>query len=83
MAAVVQTALYPASQREKSTDKAEIIHEQPMDPSDMAGQDHNPRKIAQLAYSYWEERGCPYGSAEEDWFRAERELYGDSSVTEI
>lgn len=30
--------------------------------------------IARLAYSYWEARGCPYGSPEEDWFRAEAEL---------
>lgn len=31
-------------------------------------------EIALLAYSYWEARGCPYGSPEEDWFRAERDL---------
>jgi DUF2934 family protein len=30
--------------------------------------------IAQLAYSYWEERGCLGGSAEEDWLRAEQAL---------
>jgi len=29
-------------------------------------------EIARLAYSYWEARGCPAGSAEEDWFRAEQ-----------
>jgi DUF2934 family protein len=32
--------------------------------------------IAQLAYSYWEQRGYQGGSAEEDWLRAERELRG-------
>ena len=31
-------------------------------------------RIAALAYSYWEVRGCPDGSAEEDWYRAEAEL---------
>ena len=31
-------------------------------------------QIAELAYKYWEARGCPYGSPEEDWFRAEHEL---------
>ncbi len=31
-------------------------------------------EIALLAYSYWEARGCPDGSPEEDWFRAEAEL---------
>jgi len=27
--------------------------------------------IAALAYRLWQERGCPIGSPEEDWFRAE------------
>jgi Protein of unknown function (DUF2934) len=30
--------------------------------------------IGRLAYFYWEERGCPDNSADEDWFRAEAEL---------
>ncbi len=36
----------------------------------------DPKMVAQLAYSYWEARGCEGGSPEEDWFRAEEELYG-------
>jgi len=32
--------------------------------------------IASLAYTLWHERGCPEGSSEEDWFRAEQELSG-------
>lgn len=32
-------------------------------------------EIVLLAYSNWEARGCPYGSPEEDWFRAERDLH--------
>jgi hypothetical protein len=31
-------------------------------------------EVEQLAYSLWEARGCPHGSAEEDWFRAEEEI---------
>jgi hypothetical protein len=27
-----------------------------------------------LAYHFWQERGCPIGSPEEDWFRAEQAL---------
>ena len=27
-----------------------------------------------LAYFYWEERGCPNDSPDEDWLRAEAEL---------
>lgn len=33
-----------------------------------------PEKIAMLAHSYWEARGCQGGSPEEDWLRAERQL---------
>ena len=32
------------------------------------------KRIARLAYSYWEARGRADGSSEEDWFRAEEEL---------
>jgi hypothetical protein len=31
-------------------------------------------EIARYAYQCWQERGCPHGSPEEDWHRAEREL---------
>jgi len=31
-------------------------------------------QVARLAYSYWQERQCLYGSPEEDWLRAEAEL---------
>ncbi len=30
--------------------------------------------IAALAYRLWQERGCPEGSPEVDWLRAEEEL---------
>jgi hypothetical protein len=32
--------------------------------------------IAALASRYWQARGCPDGSPEEDWFKAEQELQG-------
>jgi Protein of unknown function (DUF2934) len=31
-------------------------------------------QITALAYALWQERGCPDGNPEEDWFRAEQEL---------
>lgn len=31
-------------------------------------------QIAERAYFHWLERGCPFGSPEEDWLFAEREL---------
>jgi hypothetical protein len=30
--------------------------------------------IEKLAHALWEERGCPIGSPDEDWFRAESDL---------
>jgi hypothetical protein len=30
----------------------------------------NQQEIAALAYRLWQDRCCPYGSPEEDWFRA-------------
>ena len=35
--------------------------------------------IEKLAYHYWLERGCPEGSAGEDWLRAERVLQAKES----
>ena len=31
-------------------------------------------QIARIAYSYWQARGCPEGSPEEDWLRAEADI---------
>ena len=31
-------------------------------------------EIARLAYLFWQERGGQGGSAEDDWFRAEKQL---------
>jgi Protein of unknown function (DUF2934) len=33
-----------------------------------------PDQIASLAYTLWEQRGCPEGSPEVDWLQAEEEL---------
>jgi hypothetical protein len=30
--------------------------------------------VTALAYEYWERRGCPIGSPELDWFKAEEEV---------
>ncbi len=39
-------------------------------------------QIASLANALWRERGCPDGSAEQDWFDAERKLESERK-TEI
>jgi len=36
--------------------------------------EHHQQKVSALAYNFWEARGCPEGTSEEDWSLAEREL---------
>jgi len=33
-------------------------------------------EVKRLAHEYWLARGCPEGSPEEDWFRAEQAVNG-------
>jgi len=47
---------------------------------DAIGTDHT--EIAQLAYQFWLDRGCPIGSPEEDWSRAEQDLKSKQIQTE-
>jgi Protein of unknown function (DUF2934) len=37
-------------------------------------------EVAIRAYRRWEERGCPIGSPEEDWFRAEEEIRSEQAA---
>ena len=34
-------------------------------------------EIAVRAYEIWQQRGCPIGTPDRDWFQAEAELRGD------
>jgi len=43
-------------------------------PPERAKADPTPEQVAALAYQLWLERGCPVGSDQEDWFRAEAQL---------
>jgi hypothetical protein len=49
-----------------------IISEPPHESTVPEGSDEYG--IAALAYLFWQERGCPIGSDQEDWFRAEETL---------
>jgi hypothetical protein len=63
-------------------DSTKLLDDEPgLSPRDaMAADDEmsspSRREIAELAYSYWEARGCRGSSPWEDWFRAEQELKG-------
>lgn len=39
---------------------------------------NNEDQIEQLAYRFWEQRGRPQGSPDEDWFRAKKRLLRQS-----
>lgn len=34
----------------------------------------DPTDVAIIAYQLWEQRGCPYGSPDDDWYKAERRI---------
>ena len=40
----------------------------------------DPREVEERAYLSWVERGCPMGSPDEDWFRAEQTLLARAAV---
>jgi hypothetical protein len=51
---------------------SESLASQPLNERPSRNVHHN--QIAELAYSYWAERGFAHGSHEEDWLRAEKAL---------
>jgi hypothetical protein len=36
--------------------------------------------VAELAYRLWQERGCPVGSPDEDWYRAQEILLAGTTI---
>jgi len=77
-ASVAETPAKPAAPRRKAVDK--IVEGTPNTSiGQLADAVDSPsavdaREIEERAYQSWIERGCPMGSPEEDWYRAEREL---------
>jgi hypothetical protein len=57
-ASAVDQAHYP--------EQHEVVNQTPLGPT--------YAEISARAFAFWNARGCPHGSAEEDWFRAEEEL---------
>jgi hypothetical protein len=45
-----------------------------------SGMTDRHQKIEELAYQLWLERGCPIGSDQDDWYRAENMLKSPSEV---
>jgi len=59
-------------------DPTETETNQPTDSTERNGSAVTLREeaIAALAYRLWQDRGCPFGSDQQDWFRAEQLLTG-------
>jgi len=72
----------------KLTEESAATAENPTEPVESAGQtaglepNCNEDEVAALAYKLWQERGCPIGSDQEDWFRAENELKNQKVLAE-
>jgi Protein of unknown function (DUF2934) len=43
-------------------------------PTEEISEPDKQQEVAVLAYTFWQDRGCPEGTPDEDWFRAEREI---------
>ena len=51
-----------------------VTQQSPNDRNAKAATTPEPDQIASLAYTLWQQRGCPEGSPVADWLRAEEEL---------
>lgn len=69
-------AVAPASEEQELNSAATVAEPGKVDHPDLnallAALEHD--RIANLAYFCWQQRGCPEGSPEEDWFLAEKQI---------
>ena len=78
VASVTEKTTKPAAPRRKAAPKT-VVETPNISMSHLAEAVESPsaidaREVEERAYQSWIERGCPMGSPEEDWYRAEREL---------
>jgi hypothetical protein len=70
------TATAPALEQQAPTSPATVegsgIATYPDLNSLLAALEHE--RIAALAYFFWQQRGCPEGSPDDDWIRAEQHI---------
>ncbi len=69
--------LEPPSTESAPQEPISIDRERGTDPQ-AASENAHTEEIARLAYIYWLEGGCRDGTAEEDWYRAVRQLTAKS-----
>ena len=73
-------AAKPKTPRVKAAQHSKVVSAEPAS----AHTTENPQEvIAQIAYSFWESRGCQDGAAIEDWVRAEHEYRQRLAATRL
>jgi hypothetical protein len=73
-------ATKPQTPRVKTAQHSKVVSTEPVS----ANAVENPNEvIAQIAYGFWESRGCQSGAALEDWVRAEHEYRQRLVVTRL
>ncbi len=58
----------------QSHEHSQLVHQQSVPLVKQTRPQFGDEDVAELAYALWQERGCPDGSSEEDWFRALEKL---------
>jgi hypothetical protein len=70
----------PKTPRVKAAQHSKVALAEPV----IAQAPENPHEvIAEIAYSFWESRGCQGGAAIEDWLRAEHEYRQRVAATRL
>jgi hypothetical protein len=64
--------------RPKSPAK-EVVTPDSSEAPELASNQDEREEIARLSHQFWIERGCPIGTPEEDWLRAEAEVRSRAS----
>jgi hypothetical protein len=67
-----------AKRRPKSPTQ-EVVTPDFSEATEPASNQDEREEITRLARQFWIERGCPIGTPEEDWFRAEAEVRSQAS----
>ena len=78
--AVTRALMSKKKVKNKMVEGSAVVAANPNEPVEPVAQmqevvpDCNQDEVAALAYKMWQERGCPIGSDQEDWFRAKNEV---------
>lgn len=67
------------AKRRPKSQTPEVATPDPSGATGLASSQVEQDEITRLAHQFWIERGCPIGTPEEDWFRAEAELRSRAS----